>query len=80
MKPHYLPMETAPRNRTIKALHRDGRELRVKWDKRSGPPGASYLGNRDPGMVENWCTRENERTTLFPSDLVGWREIGDDEE
>lgn len=76
----YSPTSEAPKNRTIVAKHRDGRELRVKWDKRSGPPGNSYLGNREPGMVDGWCSRENERTTLFPSDLVGWREVADDEE
>jgi hypothetical protein len=76
----YQPMQSAPRNRTIAARHRDGYELRVKWDKRSGPTHNSYYGNREPGMVDGWCTRENERTILYPSDLVGWREITDDEE
>jgi hypothetical protein len=70
----YHPMDDAPRNRTIVAKMRDGRELPVKWDKRSGSTRNSYLGTREPGMIEGWCSRENERTVLFPSDLVGWRE------
>lgn len=77
----YNPMSAAPRSgRTIIAKHRDGYELRVKWDKRSAPPRNSFLGNCEPGMVEGWCTREDERSVLFQSDLVGWREIGDDED
>jgi hypothetical protein len=76
----YQPMQSAPRNRTIAARHRDGYELRVKWDKRSGPAAKSFWGGRDPQMVEGWCTRENETAVLFSSDLVGWREIADDED
>jgi hypothetical protein len=73
-------MSDAPRNRTIIARHRDGYELRVKWDKRSAPPANSFWGGGNPKMIEGWCSRENERSVLFLSDLVGWREIGDDEE
>lgn len=77
----YPPMETAPRDgRTIVGKHRDGYELRVKWDKRSAPASRSFLGGRDPEMVWGWCTRENERAVLFKSDLVGWREIEDGED
>ena len=71
----YQPMGMAPKNRTIVAKHRDGYELHIKWDRRSGPTRNSYLGNREPGMLEGWCTRDNESSTLFASDLTGWREI-----
>ncbi|HRF08475.1 MAG TPA: hypothetical protein PL193_07515 [Xanthobacteraceae bacterium] len=77
---NYQPMTTAPKNRTIMAKHRDGHELRVSWDKRSGPSGKSFYGNLEPSMVEGWCTRENERAVLFASDLTGWREIADGDE
>ncbi len=70
----YRPMNIAPKNRTIVAKTRDGRELMVKWDKRSDLPRNSYLGTREPGMLEGWCTRDNEKT-LFPSNLVAWREV-----
>jgi len=73
-------MEDAPKNRTIIARMRDGREMRVSWDKRSGPPKNSYLGTTEPGMVEGWCSRENERSAIPAQELVGYREIeeGDD--
>jgi len=74
MKISYEPMSTAPKNRSIVARLRDGREIMVRWDKRSGPPKNSYLGTSEPGMIEGWCSRENERTALFASDLTGWRE------
>jgi len=70
----------APRNRTIAARHRDGYELRVKWDKRSGPTHDSYMGNREPSMLEGWCTREDERRIIPARDLIGWREIEDGED
>jgi hypothetical protein len=76
----YQPLDAAPRNRTIAARHRDGYELRVKWGRRSAAPGNSFWGNAEPKMIEGWCTRENETAVLFSSDLVGWREIADDEE
>lgn len=74
MKTNYDPMSTAPKNRSIVVRLRDGREIMVRWDKRSGPPRNSYLGTREPGMVEGWCSRENEKTTLSVEDLTGWRE------
>lgn len=75
MKTTYEPMNSAPKNRSIVARLRDGREIMVCWDKRSRPPRNSYLGTREPGMVEGWCSRENEKTTLFASDLTDWREV-----
>lgn len=74
MKITYEPMSTAPRNRSIVTRLRDGREIMVRWDKRSGPPRNSYLGTRELGMIEGWCSRDNEKTTLLTKDLVGWRE------
>lgn len=41
---------------------------------RSGLPRNSYLGTRDPGMVEGWCERDGVYV-LGASDLKGWREI-----
>lgn len=74
----YQPINTAPKNRSIYAKLRDGREIIVKWDKRSGPPRNSYLGTQEPGMVEGWCSRENEKTILLPSEIVGWREVDEE--
>lgn len=67
-------MRDAPENRSIIAKHVNDTEVMVKWDKRSGPPRNSYLGTKEPGMVEGWRSRENEKTILFQSDLTGWRE------
>lgn len=74
MKTTYESMSSAPKNRSILVRLRDGSEIMVRWDKRSGPPRNSYLGTREPGMVEGWCSRENEKTTLSAADLTGWRE------
>jgi hypothetical protein len=73
----YSPMNEAPKSRSIIAKHRDGREIMVKWDKRSGPPRNSFSGNRDPGMVEGWCDRDSVYV-FFPSDLTGWRECDEE--
>jgi hypothetical protein len=73
MKIAYHPMSTAPKNRSVIAKTRDNREVMVKWEKRSGPPRNSYLGTREPGMVEGWCERESAYP-LGVSDLFGWRE------
>ncbi len=75
----WQPMEDAPKNRTIIARMRDGREMRVSWDKRSGPPKNSYLGTTEPGMVEGWCSREDERRIIPAPNLVRWREIAEEE-
>jgi len=70
----YFPMKDAPQNRTILVLHRDGRELSVKWDMRSGEAPMSFWGGGGRPKLFGFCERDS-KAPFFPSDLIGWREV-----
>jgi hypothetical protein len=73
----YRSMQDAPENRSIILGLRDGREVMVKWDMRTGEPPMSFWGGDGLKKLWGWCERDS-KAPIFPSDIIGWRECDEE--